>query len=329
MLIPVMRRIVENRKCFLERALPTNGAIRVKIGDKVEPFDRVGDCVFCQNEIIFASKFRPKNFSKKPKYYHNGVLMGTMGRDKVVAPFNGTLNQVNGGFTFREEDKKYILLSGVWGIVNSIINEKSVLLETHMKDILVSVCTPNSVSGELVVLPNPTDILKKSYLEKYSKGIKGKIVYVGNNVGEDILKITHSMGAACVLAGSSTKDAFNYAKSFGLSLGLISGFGSIDTPLSVYKALSSVSYRYVFFEGITNTLRIPVPFENVQTILEDPDSTKIFKEIMPGMSVQVLQGQDFGKVGTVDSLFESGIFVKFDQNTEGTKVSIPNFVIVE
>lgn len=333
MLALVIRKVKENNKCYIERVFPIEGNLSVEVGESVEPFDHLGDCLFSQNEIVFPKDFKPQAFRNDSKFYYLGSLLGKTASEKIYAPYDGTLSlNESKKYTFKETLKRYILLAGVWGRVKSILEKKSVLLETQTKDVLFAASTSASISGELLVFPNPTDILKKSYLEYFAKGTKGKIIYVGHFVGLDVVEKAIEMGASGIIAGSAHKEVFDFAKKKNFAFGLFSGFGKIKTPDNVYKLLSSVSYRFVFFEGDKNLLRIPLPAEEqpkeqpkvmVSTVL-DP-----IKNVEPGMSVQVLQDPYFGWVGTVDRIAESSIFVKFGLEKKSVEIRVPNFFLVE
>lgn len=336
MLVPVIRRIKENRDCFVERVFPVDGRWNVNEGDYVEPFNSLGECRFSQNEIRFPGEFKPYNFKNEKKFYYSESLLGKVGKEKVFAPYDGNLIQSEDGtFVYSENERKYVLLSGVWGNVKSLHEKKSALIETQTKDILFACSTGKHVSGELVVFPNPSDILKKSYLENFVKGVKGKIIYIGDFVGLDVVKKAFEMGTSAIFAGSAHNDAIDFARDNEFALGIFSGFGKIRTPEKIYKFLSSISYRYVFFEGDRNLLRVPVKGEDlkgVSTIAEkdgDASSEEIFKEVEPGMKIQSLQEPYFGWVGSVDRVEESSIFVKFGLDEKSVRIRLPNFLIVE
>ena len=340
MLVPVTKKIEDNEKGFIERALPVAGELSVKVGDSVQPFDHLGECSFSQNEIILPKSFKPNGLRTDKRYYYFGSLLGKNGSDKVLAPYDGNLFMSDDKrYKFSEIDRKYILLSGVWGKVKSILEKRSVFLEAQTKDILFGASTEVSTSGELVVFPNPTDILKRSYLESFAKGIKGKIVYVGDFVGLDVVEKAIELEANGIIVGSAHKEVFDFAKAKNLAFGIISGFGKIATPDSVYKLLSSVSYRYVFFEGDKNLLKIPVDSQcqtqaQAQESVSTPEKISAkasapIKKVTSGMNVQVLQDPYFGWIGAVDRTTESSIFVKFGFDKSSVEVKLPNFYIVE
>jgi len=335
MLVPVIRRIKENSNCFVERVFPVTGNWNVKEGDFVESFNPLGECRFSQNEIKFPEEFRPNNFKNDKKFYYSESLLGKIKKEKIFAPYDGNLvENEDGSFTYQENERKYVLLSGVWGTVKSLHEENSALIETQTKDILFATSVKKHVSGELVVFPNPSDILKKSYLENFVKGVKGKIIYMGDFVGLDVVKKAYEMGTSAIIAGSAHSETMGFAKDNDFAVGIFSGFGNIRTPEEIYKFLSSVSYRYVFFEGDRNLLRIPVKVEDLRGVKSiagnDTDFVdEILKEVESGTKVQVFQEPYFGWVGVVDRVEESCIFVKFGLNDNSVRIRLPNFFIVE
>lgn len=337
MLVPVLRRITENGGCFIERVFPVDGNLNVKVGDFVKPFEHLGECRFSQNEIVLPKNFKPYMFRNEKKFYYLGTLLGKSKSEKIYAPYDGELSvSKDKNFVFSENEKKYLLLAGVWGKVKSIYDKRSVLIETKAKDILLSASTTEQVSGELVVFPNPTDVLKKSYLENFAKNILGKIIYIGDSVGLDVIERAYEMGASAVIVGSADREVFDFAKNAHFAFGIFSGFGKIRTPESVYKLLSSVPYRYVFFEGDKNILKVPVEINEdtfqISTISSSNFGEKVMgfvKSIDVGMNVQVLQEPYFGWVGTVDRVSESSIFVKFGIEKTPVEIRLPNFLIVE
>ena len=337
MLVPVVRKITDNKKFYVERIFPVEGEWEVKIGDFVEPFGRLGNCVFSQNSMVLPPDFKPQNIKGTEKFFYVDTLLGKNKKEKIFAPYDGTLRELEDKkFVYEENPRKYFLLSGVWGTVKSLHGKSSALIETQSKDISFAFSTDFHSSGELVVFPNPSDILKKSYLENFVKGIKGKIIYIGNHVGLEVVKRAYELGATAVVAGSSHTDTFDFANKNGFSFGVFSGFGNIRTPEDIYKYLSSVSYRYVFFEGAKNILRIPVKEEDIKTPSKKdkiPDisinNPEYVKNVEPGMRVQALQRPYFGWFGVVDRVSESSIFVRFGSDERTAEIRLPNFLIIE
>jgi len=335
MYAPVLKKLVEKEDTYIERCLPVAGNILVKETDVVKPFDRLGECVFSQKQTWYPKTLKPFKYKKTNQFYYTGSVLGKIGKKSVSTPFNGYLSKNDDKtFTLKAADDKYTLLSGVWGVVHKVVENRSVLIETKTKDLLLAACTPINTSGELVVFPNPVEILEKYYLESFSKSNAGKIVYVGQHADLEVVKRAEEMSAAAILAGSADRQTFNYAKSNKLALGIISGFGRPETPDQVYSLLSAIAYRYVFLNGEKNTLRIPhsatdAPVDSKSKGTRRKTTVKVIKEVKKGVDIVCLQAPNFGKIGTVDSVSGSSIFVRFSSGKGLTEVKLPNFFIIE
>lgn len=343
MFAPVLRKIAENKNAYIERTLPVLGKTFIHSGDDVKPFDRIGECVYSQNVLNFSESFRPYKFTLPSKFYYLNSQLGTLEGKKILAPFNGTLLKDEiGHYIFQEAESRFILLSGVWGKVDKVIEGRSVLIKSQTTDVVLVASTPSSFSGELVVFPNPTEILERYYLESFSKGTDGKIIYVGHFADIALMQRARELGVGAVLAGSATKETFAYAKSNNVGLGIIVGFGHYETPDYIFKTLSLVSYRQVFFVGEKNLLKIPMPPQNEPVPASDASlntqakkprrrvlATKYVKEVKKGLDIYSVQDPYFGKTGTVDSVLENSIFVRFDKDKEPVSINYPNFFILE
>jgi hypothetical protein len=340
MFAPLLKKLVEKNETYIERCLPVPGNLFVKEGDPVRPFDRLGECVFSQKQAVYQKDLKPFKLKNSSQFYYKGSNLGKIGKTAITTPFNGSLTKKDDSYVFNAADDRYILLSGVWGTVHKVTENRAVLIKTQTRDLLLSASTQVSISGELVVFPNPMEILEKFYLESFSKSNEGKIVYVGHFADMEVVKRAVEMGAAAILAGSAYKETFNYAKSKRLGFGLISGFGKLETPEPIYKLLSIIAYRYVFLDGEKNVLRIPHSMDDMVIAEENkkkkenkkivkkaktakkelvtsvaPDITiskpPLIREVVKGIDVVCLQAPNFGKIGTVDSVTQSSIFVKF------------------
>lgn len=331
MLVPVIRRITQKDNVFIERAMPIPGTLYVKQGDTIEPFDHIGDCIYAQRTTYLPSHFKPKGFKKNGQFYYANMDLGTKGKQKVTSQYDGYMFKNNSGrYEFVEAERKYPLLSGVWGTVDKTIENSAVLLKVSAKDITTPIATNRFFAGELIVFPNPSSILEKFYLDQFSaQAADGKIVYVGNHVDIALLQKAVKSGWGGVLAGSTDRDAYAYAKENNIILGVFAGFGKITTPDDIYQLLNQISNRYVFFYGEKNFLRIPLP-PDVNS--EDQEKTKKYLPLKPlkkGNQVIVLDRQYFGEIGVVDRVSESSIFVKFPNSQKTVEVKLPNLLTLE
>jgi len=324
MYVPVIRKIINRNNTFLERVLPEKGDISVKIGDKVSPYNPLGSCKISYNQLILPQKFKPLenlNFGKLSQ----GATLGKFKKEYIHAPYNGFLEKdiLKDRWIFKETGREYTLLSGAWGTVKNIVEGRSVLLEISSKDFLMPVTCGNICSGELIVFPNPSELLIGSFLENFTKDVSGKIFYIGGHVGLTTVMKAHSLNLSTLLAGSVSKDAYTFAKSKNISLGVFEGFGEIPTSKVIFDELKNISSRFVFFDVERHLFRVPMPEKLDNTVVKKP-----LKQLSIGDTVQIFQAPYFGYMGTVDTINESSILVKISKNSNLIEVFMPNFFLV-
>lgn len=330
MLAPILRKIIENKKVLIERSLPNNGNLFVQPGDVLEPFNKLGDCLYSPHTIFFPKTFEPVKYMREKVYFKKGSYLGKIGSNKINAETDGYMNYSVEAeeYFFEEMPFKFTLLSGLWGTVKDIQPDRSVLIDTTVTEIDLVACTKTFSFGELVVFPNPTEILGKFYLESFIKTTKDKVVYVGHYADLETIKKAHDLGICSLIAGSADPAGFAFAKSIDIGLGVLSGFGKLETPTFLYALLNSVAYRHVFFHGDLGVLRIPMSGENVPT-KKSKSPLKVIKKVAIGQKVQVMQKPHFGKIGTIDRVSDLSIFVRFDNELGPVEIDLPNFYIIE
>jgi len=327
MFAPIIKKTIYKDEVFVERALPNEGQITVSAGDTVGPADKLGTCKVVYEMVTLGAAFKPHLRNEGSNFYANETLVGSQRRHKFYAPFGGFLEKKGEEYIFRSEERDYWLLPGVWGVVKDIAENRSVLIKTQAVDIHLPVTCGEVVSGELIVFPNPSEMLTAQYFHNYIKTAEGKIVYVGNNLSLEMIKTARDLKIKSVLAGSAGKDVFEYAKEYGISLGLFVGFGSIRTPEIIYNFINDVTSRFVFLYTDEHLLQIPVPLN--AGFEKNTKPGNILKYIRRDMTVQVLNSENFGQMGVVDRVNKSGIFVKLFENSEVVQVTPPNVLIIE
>jgi hypothetical protein len=327
MYAPALRKMFKSTGVFIERSLPSVGVIYTQQGYDLKPFDRIGDCLFSHNRVVLPENIKLHKDIKEAHhvFIRQGELIGLFGSKKLTAPFDGYLDYTDVLREFVEVERKHGLLSGVWGTVDKVIPNKGVLLKTNMIDIIFAESSHINISGEMVVFPNPMDILEEFYLESYLKNPVGKVVYMGDYVKEDVIHKAIDLKVGGVICGSTTKHALDIAIANNFALGIVSGFGKMTIPNQVFEFLNKISYRQVFFQGERNLLRVPVPPEDKTPTKRDE---LLIKKVEVGDLVQVFQKGYFGKIGTVDRVTENSIFVKFSQDKGIGEIFTPNFFIL-
>ncbi len=222
-----------------------------------------------------------------------------------------------------------VLLSGVWGIVEDIVPDQAALIRTFAVDLHLLVSTAPYIEGELIVFPNPSDLIQKQYFDKFSYSLEDKVVYTGNNVSLDILKIAESYGVAGILTGGCNRKTFDYARERNLFLGLFSGFGNSRTPDIIFDVLNDLSTRTVFVSGEERYVRIPVsPEFDVKEWFGHHKPDVVFRDIKRGSRVLVLQNPWFGESGHVLEIVGGVVIVKLSGIGNTIEVNIPNIFAI-
>ena len=230
-------------------------------------------------------------------------------------------------YTVLGQSSDLSLISGVWGKVEDVVENSSVLISSFAIDLHLVVSSSSYAEGELIVFPNPSDLIQKQYLEKFAYSLKAKLIYIGNTVSLELIQLAKKYGVSGIIAGGCTRATFDFAQKEGFFLGLFSGFGLCKTPEVIFDVLSDVSTRIVFASGDDRCVRIPMPagFSG----MDAPLSESIFKPLEPGLKVLVLQNPYFGSVGSVSQVDESNpsrVVVKLSSFGDGVEVNVPNLL---
>ncbi len=326
-LIPRIKRLTYSREVLMERPLPLKGTLNVKVGDAVDPVTRLG-----MTKLSTAVSYIPLDLTfAKGKfdtgYFYTGEKIGRSKLKKVIAPFDGYMSKSDKSYIFTQEPKEHWLLSGVWGKVEKKIESMSVLIRTQTVDIKLAVCSSRYISGEFIVFPNPSDLLQSQYLENFSKDVYGKIIYLGEFATPVAVEKAVQLGVGGLIAGSTDKQTFEYAKSQKIFIGLINGFGRIETPDYIFDFIKEVSNRYVFIQGERNLLRIPIPQERLSDI--EPDLGAVLVKPVVGMRVQIFQKPYYGYLGTIKDVQEGVIYVTLNQVAEPVEVPLHGVLAVD
>ena len=129
--IPIVKKLTENNEVFIERALPKKGQLDAPTGSQVEPFTKLGMSKVSYGSLPIGSSLRISKGKKVGTYFYTGDTIGRLGKDKIVAPFDGYLDKIPNGYMYRQEERDYWLLAGVWGDIVDVVDNYSVLLKKY------------------------------------------------------------------------------------------------------------------------------------------------------------------------------------------------------
>lgn len=322
--IPVYKKMKYSEDAIIERSLPVVGEPLTKEGDPVVPFTKLGKARVSSKILKLDPKIKLSKGNQKGTVIYEGEIIGKEGMfKKVKAPFTGALEEEhNGTLVFAQEKKDSWLLSGLWGTVEKIEGNKSVFIKSQTLDINFVAYTSYFVMGELVVFPNPSELLDLEYLERFSKNTKNKVIYIGNHVRKPVVDTAIEMGIGALIGGSTDKNTFDYADSKGLPLVVTTGFGKLTTPVFIFDFLKSISNRHVFIDGKQGIMRVPMPPEN--NFKDQQPLGGTLRELAPGLNVLVLEKDHFGKTATILEVMDATIKVKLDKSGEEFQTKVPN-----
>ena len=323
MYIPIDRKIKYRNNLLLERPLPSVGYLTTQVGDLVQPFTKLGMTKVSYQKLLLGQELKLRRGKKEGAYFYTGEKIGAVSGTKIAAPFNGYLQKEGDQYILKQEERDYWLLAGVWGEVVGIVKDTSVLLSTQAIDLRMVISTFENFSGELLVFPNPGEGLIMEYLENLSKSLQGKVVYIGDFLSLKVLKRASELGVRGVLAGGTDVSTYSNAKKLGIYVGLFVGFGNVSVPSTTFDIIKNVSNRFVFIEKDAQLLRIPVPEKFDPKVVKSQERS-VIKLAKKGLQVLVLQKPNFGRIGIVDKVSESSIFVKFPEKEGTVEVFIPN-----
>jgi hypothetical protein len=323
--IPVCRKLRYSDSVLIERKLPAEGDLVVKEGDIVLPFTKVGKAKISKEYFKIDEKIHLGKNSKDGAFIYKGDALGKSGLfKKVIAPYNGFVATINENKYFMQEKKDSWVLAGVWGSVTKTDPKKEVVIKTQAVDVNFVAYTPRVVMGELVVFPNPSELLDLEYLEKFSNNIKGKVIYVGHTIRKKLVERSVALKVGALIGGSMDRVVYDYAKRSNMSVGLTTGFGNLQTAPYVFEFLKTISNRHVFVDGKNGLLRVPMPADNSYKEMSMSGEFSSIVEAAPGMEVLVLEKAYFGQTGRIDSVQNDILYVTLDKSGEKVEAHIPN-----
>ncbi len=320
--IPIYSKLKYSTEVLIERRLPEQGMLVVKEGDPVLPFTKIGKSKVSREFITLDPKIRLTKKAAAGDLLYKGEQMGKIGLLKsFVAPYNGYVEHNNNKLVFSQEKRDIWILSGAWGTVERIEPAMSVFIKTQTVDLDFVMHTSQNVMGELVVFPNPSELLDMEYLEKFPSSGLNKVIYVGHHIRKPVVEKAIELRMGAVFGGSIDKNAYNLARLQKLPLAIMTGFGHLETPMYVFEFLKTISNRHVLFDGVAGKLQIPMPPENA--FKKDP-VTNTLREVKIGLKVILMEKYHFGDTGFIEDVQSETIYVKLDKSGETVQVRIPN-----
>ncbi len=166
-------------------------------------------------------------------------------------------------------------------------------LKAVSKDFFDANKNKESISGEFILLGDGTSVYTLGDLED---DYKGKIVFAGRFVYEDVLKKLFELGAVCVLVYGIDYKLF---RSVNLPVGVIGGFGSVNFPSEIRKGIADLSRCFAVADGEERQLFF-VKKGNIPLHLSENQEDD-FVDMYIGEKIMSYDPQSYGRVGKVVS----------------------------
>ena len=324
--IPVYKKIKYINSILVERSLVTKGEVVAKKGAKVVPFTKIGH----SQVSLVSEKLDPKLKIDSGKddgiLIYEGERVGKLGFSSYKAPYNGYISKEGdskGGATyvFNQEKKDVWLLSGVWGHVEDVYGGNTVSIRTQVIEINFVAYSPQFIMGELIVFPNPDQLLDVEYLRNFSNSIEGKIIYLGHHIRKEAYDTALELNVGGLIAGSITRELYKYSKSQKVPIAVTTGFGNLSTPKHIFDFLKTISNRHVFLDGRRGILQVPVPLDNP---FKEESSGSTLRLVSKGLVVLIFDKMHFGRTGEVVDIQNDVIHVKLNKSEDVIQTKVPN-----
>lgn len=320
--LPVRRFVSRGEEQIVRRALSQSGKITARPGVRISPEDILGETSvsvgFRSLPIAEILKVHSKDVQKYLlKKVGDKVFMGELlarkqgffGRKKeVTSPTSGTIVEIDGrgnlNVEFRRETQK--LVAGVWGVVESVQDQKAVDIKTRVSEI-VGICGAGRMrEGILNVMCGPEEFLLPQTIDQK---LSGSIIFGGALVSREALSKAVAVGVSGIIAGGmhardfweaggAHGSAYWTSSDVGVTLVILQGFGLVAPPQEMFNFLKENEGRFAVIDGDSATVTIPSKEEKGVKKAVIPKE----KELAVGDQVRVLDASHFGEVGAVASI---------------------------
>jgi hypothetical protein len=323
MIIPVYKNIEFIEDFYIERSLPSKGKILVTEGEGVFSYTKLGFSKNVAHEMVIplSLKFNPS--LKNKKFIKLGDLLAYKNSNYLFAPFDGYLEEINGGKLLVKHPEDVWLLSGVSGMVSKVVPSKSCLISSAGYKIKLFETSLEYLEGELKVLPNPSELIELDFMEKYIKNGTGQVIYTGDHLRRSMLEKAIEIGCEGLLCGSCDRETLVYARKNNFFVGILSGFGRIPTHEKVFELLKTFDSKYLVVQQDSKEIFISSPdiTKNKNVLLKTP-----YVFLKKELRVVCLSYPYFGWEGIVLNIESDFVNVKIIRNKESIKVSSSDLI---
>lgn len=343
--VPSVKKIELREATYLERQLPVAGEIKVKVGDRLRPFDVVGEAQLNVRvdrvDLAKILEVKPKEvgrllMKRSVEDFKRGEILAwkktlfSLGDKKFLAPFSGVMEGIDfekGEVVLRTYPEKKTVLAGAGGEVIRIIEGRAVLLKISAVHVRGVWAVGESNDGEIMVLAEFNEPLEST---KITPQVRGKLIVGGSFVSNEAVQKAAALGAVGIVCGGINAGCLVSAEP-GRKFGLVitEGFGTVPMLESTWRYLKSAEARTSIILPERKLLLVPENFPPGPS-----PEVSAFTELMVGDRVQVYSWPYFGRIAQVlgfiaEKVFPSGlkdeaVRLKFAEEKEEVALPVRN-----
>ncbi len=331
----VKKQIFYSPMVFLERTLPKEGEIRVKVGDQVAAFDVLAhtylslmrkDLVLPKGTQMLVEDGEAVSagqaLAKKSKFLSAQVFK---------APFSGSVKILDGGLSLEisSSPERYNLVSGIAAKVVKVVPKLSLLLQTSASLVQGVWASGSEVVGEIRFIEEAVGV---SLASKLGPEIVGKIIVCPGFVNDAFLQKAKVLGVAGIVCGALE---YRLEQKY-LTVLVTEGFGKAEMPKKLVQGIKQFELKTGVISPARRQLIIPNRPSSEPNLFNDFMERR---EIKVGDNIQILNWPYFSEEAVVvellgPTLFESsikeeGLLVKRNRGGELIKVPTVNIMILE
>ncbi|NCT55299.1 hypothetical protein GW755_00475 [bacterium] len=305
MKLKIIKKYLNLSETFIERRMPSEGKISVKIGDNVNSYDQIGEATYSTEvekipyigsvEVKEGDRVYPSDILAKQKKY---VVKKLEYRTKI----SGLVTEIDKKLCTIEVKslpKKFDLISGVTGEVVDVINNTSVLIKSPSSVVRGVAGGGEEVAGEITVLKD-SDLIDERLI---NEGVAGKIVFA-NRITVSAIKKAKTLGCVGFVIASCDYIMYTNSLKENVSLIVTEGFGNLKFNSYLLQLLDQLTSKFAILRTYEKSLVLPVDKVSGKFYFPANRVEEFEAEAKIGDRVYVLNRELFGAVGKITKIIE-------------------------
>ena len=301
----------------VNRVLPVEGTVLVRVGQQVAPSDVVAEVVLKPSyhlinaaTILGVKNKELKKYLKRKtgeKISKDGILAEKEGVfiKEIRAPENCQLVAVSSGQLLLElETKPSKLLAGVRGVVKSIEPNLGATIETT--GAWIQGVWGNGKTGFGILKSLASDPDHQFAIEDLDVNMRGGILFAGHCADEKALQFADEIGVRGIVFGSMSAKLVPVAEKLSFPIVILDGFGKISIDPMTFNMIASNNEREICligdkinrYTGQQPFVTIPLP----STM--EAEEPMLMHRMMKGSKVRVVNCKNHGRIGEIVAFME-------------------------